>query len=45
MENKNWVSLLLPDGRSGFAKKNKMGLIDKTNKKSIKPDSILYQGL
>ena len=43
MENKNWVSLLLPDGRSGFAKKNKMGLIDKTNKKSIKPDSILYQ--
>ena len=43
MENKNWVSILLPDRRSGFAKKNKMTLIDKTIKKSIKPDSILYQ--
>ena len=43
IENKNWVSILLPDGRSGFAKKDKMGLIDKTIKKSIKPDSILYQ--
>ena len=43
MKNESWVSVLLPDGRSGFAKKNNMQLINKKIKKSTKPDSILHQ--
>ena len=43
IQNKNWVSLLLPDGRSGFAKMDNMQLINKNLKKPIEPDSILQQ--
>ena len=43
IQNKNWVSLLLPDGRSGFAKMDNLQLINKNLKKSIEPDSILQQ--
>ena len=37
------MSILLPDGRSGFAKKDNMQLINKKVQKAIKPDSILHQ--
>ena len=43
IKNKNWVSLLLPDGRSGFAKMDNLQLINKNLKKPIEPDSILQQ--
>ena len=43
IQNKNWVSLLLPDGRSGFAKMDNLQLINKNLKKPIEPDSILQQ--
>ena len=43
IKNKNWVSLLLPDGRSGFAKIENMQLINKKLKKAIVPDFILQQ--
>ena len=36
IKNRSWVSVLLPDGRSGFAKKINMQFINKKIKKSTK---------